>query len=206
MDRDVLEQSIKQEEKDLKKKDPKENEKDDDGDYMSSETIDQMFFTNMGEGTLEEIDPDLGEEQEEGIKTKTKEDTFEFKGEYEEELVRDVLSNPQKYMVTTSRGDKNLKEAMDEGWDPKSDTFDDSKNFNKNKEEVMNGLSESNRQGIEGMLDPSNAKFPPSEADTYGLPPDHPMVQAAPNAGMEMPPEEESMEGIDPAMLEGGMM
>lgn len=172
-----------------------------DNQEMNPDILEEMFMTNMGEGMLEEKSPDLEDEEDPEVEFKAKKDSVEPLGQYADKVIEDVMANPAKYTVQTSEGEMNLKEAMDEGWDPETDTFDRENSTRKKEEDILGGLGDSDRNAIQQMTSPSNAQFPQGEADQFGLEPGNPLLAGGPGA----PGEEEEM---DPAMMQammGGM-
>jgi hypothetical protein len=173
-----------------------------DGQELNPEILQEIFATNMGEGTLEEVDPEVEDDEDKNpmVGYEHDEDSMVAEGQYADKIVEDVLTHPEKYVVKTSKGEMNLKDAMEEGWDPESDTFDEENSIRNQEEKILGGLGDSDRAEIERMTNPSNAKIPPAEAGQFGIDPTNPMVAGA--GGMEEETE------IDPAMMDammGGM-
>jgi len=141
-------------------------------------------------------------------------------GKYEKELISKIKKNPDKFMVETSEGQMTLKEAMERGWNPKSDKFD-KEDIVKKKEEALSKLSDSDREAIERLTNPETAQIPAAEAEAMGLDERSPMIRRAPvplggdrdgyapaGDGEEEEEEEEEEPAMNPemmAMLGGGM-
>jgi hypothetical protein len=179
-----------------KKSSKKKDEEDDEG--INEDALMKMMMTDMGEGGLEELKPDV-ETDELDVETKPDEDSFEPLGKYSDEVIEDVTKHPEKYIVKTSEGEMNLRDALDEGWNPDTDEFDHENSPRRKKEQALGGLSESDQQAIGEITDRGNAHIPPAEGEQYGLEPGNPMLHQEPQG------EEET----DPAMLQammGGMM
>lgn len=177
---------------------------------MDDDLFNQLLSQNMGEGTFEEIKPEV-EEKEADVKYKVSSE-IEPLGKYSDEIVKDIMSNPAKYkMKSPKHGEMNLKEALDKGYNPETDEFDRKKK--RSKEEITAGLADSDKESIDKITDPKSAKIPPKEAEALGVkdpnfiaqedvPTDLVMPEAQPIAeGQE---GEEEMAGLE-ALLGGGM-
>ena len=177
---------------------------------IDDDLFNQLLSQNIGEGTFEEIKPDV-EEKEADVKYKVSSE-IEPLGKYSDEIVKDIMSNPGKYkMKSPKHGEMNLKEALDKGYNPESDEFDRKKK--RSKEEITEGLSDSDKESIDKITDPKSAKIPAKEAEALGVkdpnfiaqedaPTDMVMPEAQPVAeGQE---GEEGMAGLE-ALLGGGM-
>lgn len=123
---------------------------------------------NMGEGTfLFNEEPDEEEIPESTVQYKSGND-LELLGDYSEELINDIIKNPAKYkFVSKKHGQMNLKEAIDKGYNPDTDEFDKPKR--KSKEQMTEGLSDSDKESIDKITDPSNAKVPAKDAEAFGI-------------------------------------
>lgn len=177
---------------------------------IGDDLFNQLLSQNMGEGTFEEIKPEV-EEKEADVKYKVSSE-IEPLGKYSDEIIKDIMSNPAKYkMKSPKHGEMNLKEALDKGYNPETDEFDRKKK--RSKEEITAGLADSDKESIDKITDPKSAKIPPKEAEALGVkdpnfiaqedvPTDLVMPEAQPVAeGQE---GEEGMAGLE-ALLGGGM-
>lgn len=178
---------------------------------IGDDLFNQLLSQNMGEGTFEEIKPEV-EEKEADVKYKVSSE-IEPLGKYSDEIVKDIMSNPAKYkMKSPKHGEMNLKEALDKGYNPETDEFDRKKK--RSKEEITAGLSDSDKESIDKITDPKSAKIPPKEAEALGVkdpnfiaqedvPTDLVMPEAQPPIA-EGQEGEEGMAGLE-ALLGGGM-
>lgn len=177
---------------------------------IGDDLFNQLLSQNMGEGTFEEIKPEV-EEKEADVKYKVSSE-IEPLGKYSDEIVKDIMSNPAKYkMKSPKHGEMNLKEALDKGYNPETDEFDRKKK--RSKEEITAGLADSDKESIDKITDPKSAKIPPKEAEALGVkdpnfiaqedvPTDLVMPEAQPVAeGQE---GEEGIAGLE-SLLGGGM-
>lgn len=151
----------------LVKETPKEDEPTGNKPKMTSDVFDEIQSQNMGEGLLE-LEPKEDVFRDKPIaEIKPKED-IEMLGKYSEEIIKDIMSNPAKYKFKSKKhGDLNLKDAMDKGYNPDTDEFDKPKR--KSKEELMNGLSNSDKESINKITDPTSAQIPEKDAEALGV-------------------------------------
>lgn len=143
------------------------NKKETDSPEISDTLLETINAQNMGEGTFL-FNEEEGEELPEPDVDYKSGKELELLGEYSDEMINDILKNPSKYKFTSKKhGEMNLKEAMDKGYNPETDEFDGEKM--KSKEEMMEGLSESDKEAINKITDPANAKIPPKDAEQFGI-------------------------------------
>lgn len=177
---------------------------------IGDDLFNQLLSQNMGEGTFEEIKPEV-EEKEADVKYKVSSE-IEPLGKYSDEIVKDIMSNPAKYkMKSPKHGEMNLKEALDKGYNPETDEFDRKKK--RSKEEITAGLSDSDKESIDKITDPKSAKIPPKEAEALGVKDPNFIQQETAPTDMVMPEAQpvaegeeggEGMAGLE-TLLGGGM-
>jgi len=127
----------------LVKESPKAKEDKGDPSEMTPEVFDTIQSQNMGDGLLQ-LEPTEDPLREEPIADITAGTKIETLGKYSEEIMKDILNNPAKYKFKSKKhGEMNLKDAMDKGYNPDTDEFD--KPRKKSKEELMEGLSDSDK-------------------------------------------------------------
>lgn len=175
---------------------------------MTGDNTRGMFTPNEEEVLDENIPEDkLHEETDEEAKVKAGKVTKKF-GAYQKKFLADMKKNPDAYMIDTPKGKMNVAEAIKQGYDPATKDFTEEPLESK-RDKKLEGLSDSDKEIIKKLTDPSAAHIPSKEAEQYGLSPDDPRV--AQMMQQEAPaPEGQAPEGeMDPAMLQamlgGGM-
>lgn len=172
-------------------------------DKINPEVLQQMMFSpsngeSSGGITIEEK---MAEDEAKRLITISSKDVSERIGKYKEDMIAAAKKNPAKFEVETERGWMNLKEAIAQGWNPKTGKFDLDPIPDKRRE-ILSELPDNERAQLERMIDPRNLELTPTQAEEYGVDPTSIMMR-----GQGQPPMPEIQE-IDPAMLEalgGGM-
>lgn len=180
---------------------PKKDE-DKDETQMTDGIYETIQSQNMGEGLLTLPDKDIELDEDVAAEYTVGKD-FETYGKYTEEILQDIIKNPSKYkMKSKKHGEMNLKEALDKGYNPDTDEFD--KEPIKSKEELTEGLSDSDKEAIDKMTSPEAAQIPPEDAKALGVE-DERFIKKA-NQQAEALPEAptEGGEDILPEGEEGG--
>lgn len=173
---------------------------------INDELLDIFQSQNMGEGNLEIIDEeDELEENEPEIEMEA-DSEIEFEDEYADDLLKDIMANPSKYRLKSKKhGEMNLKDALDDGYNPETDEFD--REPIRSKEEMMEGLSDSDKEAINHMTDPRNANIPDKDAEAMGI--DNALFSPEDEEELMLDSPEEDLEEEDLGGLEellGGMM
>lgn len=188
----------------LVKESPKAKEDKGDPSKMTPEVFDTIQSQNMGDGLLQ-LEPKEDPLREEPIADITAGAKIETLGKYSEEIMKDILNNPAKYKFKSKKhGDMNLKDAMDKGYNPDTDEFD--KPRKKSKEELMEGLSDSDKESINNITDPASAQVPEKDAEALGIK-DERFIKKPSQEELFIPEApiadgEESIEGEDAAGME----
>lgn len=148
---------------------PGADTKKDKAPAMTPELFDTINSQNMGDGTfLFDEEPTDGEKNAEPSVEYKPKSGIEMTGPYSDEMFADIMKNPSKFFfVSKKHGKMNLKDAIDKGYNPDTDEFDKPKR--KSKEELTEGLSDSDRESINKITDPANAKVPPKDAEKYDI-------------------------------------
>lgn len=175
---------------------------------LDDEVLKSMMRT--GENTEGTFIPDEGEllDEEEEAHEEIDEDAEmtvgqvrEQLGKYSDELLFDMQKNPDKYMVQTERGEMSLMEAIQQGWNPATKSFD-AETPRDEFRESLGDLSPEDQQALMNLTDPATAHIPPDEAAMYGVDPNSPMVDGVgQDPRIQGAPQDPSM--MDPNM--GGM-
>lgn len=202
----------------------KPEEKDKGSKELDADVLAQMFKT--GENTdgmftpKEEKEVDgvkVHEEEDEDAKLKVGKDVKPSE-KYEKQFKDDMLKHPDQYKVMTPRGEMTVAEALKEGYNPLTKSFDNNRNFKSIKDKYLNQLNDADKAAIDNLTNPSAAQVAPADAEMYGLQPNSPMIRqeqpapapAIPAAetpvGGALPGSEESMApgGVDLSSLLGG--
>lgn len=148
-------------------KDEQEKEVKNTDPMMTDDVYNAIQSQNMGDGllTLPEAEIDVEDEAQAEYKVGKE---FETYGKYTEEVLKDIINNPSKYkMKSKKHGEMNLKDALDKGYNPDTDEFD--KPRIKSKEELTEGLADSDKEAIERMTNPESANIPPEDAKALGV-------------------------------------
>ena len=180
-------------------------------DKIPDELLPQ-FLTADGEDGNIEATPDKEEEKkrEEEIDVKISPSKIKQKvGKYSADFIDDIKKHPGKYTVETPRGRMTIKEALKQGWNPKTNEFDDNNSIDAINERHLSGLSQSDKDTIAYMDDPANQKFAPTDAEALGLDPNSPFIDHGNDAlglgGGAMPPGAEAMPPEAMAAQGGGL-
>jgi hypothetical protein len=175
-------------------------------DKVDSEVLNSMLTADGADGNFrknKKPEPSVTEDEKATISGgKVKEKL----GKYSKEFVKDVIKNPEKYTVETSRGTLTIKEAIKQGWDPKTGDFVEEKRDK--SEERIAALGDSDQKAVRDLMDPSNAGIPAAEAEEDGLDSDSPMIRKPP-AALEAAQQQEAgaaavPPGAEQAPAEGG--
>lgn len=134
---------------------------------MTDDVFNAIQSQNMGDGLLSLPEAEIDVEDEAQVEYKVGK-KFETYGKYTEEILKDIINNPSKYkMKSKKHGEMNLKEALDKGYNPETDEFDRPRI--KSKEELTEGLSDSDKEAIERITSPESANIPPEDAKALGV-------------------------------------
>ena len=136
------------------------------------------------ESEVKDKDEKLHEDQDKDVKLKTK-GKAKPSTKYATEFQKDMLKNPDKYFVDTPKGKMTIKEAQEQGYDPRTKRFNRNKN-NKREEALLAQLNDKDRAAVERMMDPSQVGLAPADAQALGLKPDSKMIRQG--NPMEQPP------------------
>lgn len=169
-----------------------EDKKKSSGKHLDDEVIASMMAN--GDNTKGMFEPDesevkdkdekLHEDVDEDAKLKTKGDAKPSE-KYATEFQKDMMKNPEDYMINTPRGEMTIKEAMKQGYNPVTKRFDNS--AMKKKEETLNQLNDKDRAAVEKLMDPTQVGLAPADAQAMGLRPDSNMIrQSNPMEGTQM--------------------
>lgn len=90
-------------------------------------------------------------------------------GKYKQEVVEDMIKNPDQYTLTTPEGEMTLEKAIAKGYNPKTGRFDLDP-ISLDFEDRLNELGDSDKEAIQKIFSPQNARIPPAEAAQYGIP------------------------------------
>jgi hypothetical protein len=131
-----------------------------------------MFTPDESEVTEE--DEELHEEVDEDAKLKTKGEAKPSE-KYATEFQKDMIKNPEDYMINTPRGEMTVKEAMEAGYDPITKRFNNS--ALKKKEDTLNQLNDKDRAAVEKLFDPSQVGLAPADAEAMGVNANSPMIR-----------------------------
>ena len=126
------------------------------------------------ESEVKDKDEKLHEDQDESAKLKTKGNAKPSE-KYKTEFQKDMIKNPEDYMINTPRGEMTVKEAMQAGYDPITKRFDNS--ASKKKEDTLNQLNDKDRAAVEKLFDPSQLGLAPADAEAMGVNANSPMVR-----------------------------
>lgn len=173
---------------------------------FDSELVNKMLATGENqEGMIQELPEEesepLFQEKDESAQTKVGKVKQKL-GKHIDAFLFDMKKNPDKYMIETPQGKMKIEDAIKRGYDPATKDFTE-KPPKQAFEEMLSGLSDTGKQAIMDLSDPSKAELPPDEAAAMGLEEESPMIR-----GNAQPPQEETPPGIDPNMLAimgGGM-
>jgi hypothetical protein len=138
----------------------------------NGDNTDGMFTPDESEVTDE--DEDLHEEIDEDAKLKTKGEAKPSE-KYATEFQKDLIKNPENYMINTPKGEMTVKEAIQAGYDPITKRFNNE--ALKKKEDTLNQLNDKDRAAVEKLFDPSQLGLAPADAEGMGIKPDSPMVR-----------------------------
>lgn len=178
-------------------------------DKIDSEVLNSMLTADGADGNFrknKKPEPSVTEDEKATISGgKVKEKL----GKYSKEFVKDVIKNPEKYTVETSKGTLTIKEAIKQGWDPKTGDFVEEKR-DKSEEQIA-ALGDSDQEAVRDLMDPRNAGIPAAEAEEDGLDSDSPMIRKPPaalEAAQQQGEEEAAAAAVPPgaeqAPAEGG--
>jgi hypothetical protein len=194
------------------------------GNKVDSDVLSSMLTADGVDGNFRTEEEPKEENLEDSEKIKISDGKVkEQLGKYSKEFIKDVMKRPDQYTVETSRGVMTVRDAINAGWDPKTDEFLE-ENRDKSKEQIAK-LEESDQNAINDLLNPENAGIPAAVAEEDGLSPDSPLIRKPPlaidpstqvptemsggGAGAEPPLPQEGGQGMSPEQLKallGGLM
>lgn len=203
-----------------KEKDSKEKSKK----TLDEETVKQLLMTGDNSEGMFEVkkkkdddklkDSKEHEEPDEKAKVSVKEVT-EKSDKYSKKFQEEILKHPDEYKVQTPKGEMSVKQAMEEGYNPITKRFEKVKKGSEIMKKHLDGLNDTDKAGLEALLNPGAAKVAPKDAAQYGLKEGNPMIAAAEQEGNPgMPPVPEGAVPAAPApqaspdlasLLGGGM-
>ena len=126
------------------------------------------------ESEVKDKDEKLHEDQDESAKLKTKGNAKPSE-KYKTEFQKDMIKNPEDYMINTPKGQMTVKEAMQKGYDPITKRFN--KVPTKKKEDTLNQLNDKDRAAVEKLFDPSQLGLAPADAQEMGIDPKSNMIR-----------------------------
>ena len=150
------------------------------------------------ESEVTEEDEKLHEEVDEDAKLKTKGEAKPSE-KYATEFQKDMMKNPEDYMINTPRGEMTVKEAMQAGYDPITKRFDNA--TSQKKDETLNQLNDKDKAAVEKLFDPSQVGLAPADAQAMGVNPGSPMIRQG--NPMEQPPSQVATPMSAPAQPAG---
>lgn len=118
------------------------------------------------------------EDQDDSAKLKTKGNAKPSE-KYKTEFQKDMLKNPEDYMINTPKGEMTVKEAMQKGYDPITKRFNNS--AAKKKEDILNQLNDKDRAAVEKLFDPSQVGLAPADAQSLGISPNSNLIKKSNN-------------------------
>jgi len=100
-----------------------------------------------------------------------------LKGKYQKAFVDDMKKHPEKYFINTSRGRLSIKDALQQGYNPKTKRFE--KGYNDMMQEEMDKLNPNDQEGVKNFLDPSKLNLAEADANAMGIDSGNPMIKSA---------------------------
>lgn len=148
-------------------------------DKMDGEVLKSML-TADGEGGNFTVKKKEQEEVPEKDKVIVKPGKVQEKlGKYSKEFMENVMKNPTKFTVETSRGKMTIKDAIVNGWNPKTGEFSDD-NIKNNTKKHLDSLNDSDRKTVEKLVDPRNAGIAAADAEAIGMDAEDQMIRRPP--------------------------
>lgn len=159
------------------------------------------------ESEVKDKDEKLHEDQDDKVKLKTK-GNAKPSDKYVTEFQKDMQKNPEDYFINTPKGKMSIKEAKEQGYDPRTHRFRKKGPDKKREEELLSQVNDKDREAIERMMDPSQVGLAPADAQSLGLKPDSKMIRqgnpAEQQPSAQVPTQMSSpMSQGNPAMTKG---
>lgn len=189
----------------LGNKEPQEKPMEKDDGEIDTSVLSSMMTADGADGNFEIKPKEKPAEEKQNI-TITTGKVKEKLGKYSKEFIQDVIKHPTKYSVKTSRGEMSIKDAINQGWDAKTGEFNEASSFNKQKEDALSKLNQSDRDSVETLTNPANAHMAVADAEKAGIDADSGLVDQPPEAMQAMQAggqagEQQAAPPIDPEIL-----
>lgn len=179
---------------------------------MNGDNTKGMITPSEKERKKTNDDEELHQDADEEAQLKGK-GTAKPSEKYSTEFQKDILKNPENYMIDTPLGQMTVKEAQDKGYNPLTRRF---RKENSKAKETLDMLNDKDKAAVEKLFDPSQLGLAQADAQGLGLNPNSPMIKqpgqepAQPPINPDMAtggeaPQQSGMQGADPmAALLGG--
>lgn len=178
--------------KDLGKQEPKLKEKEEVSNINDKNFLDSILTADGEDGNFrlkEEPKPEELEDEDK-IHMDFKTSSQKRLGKYSKDFISNVMKHPTKFFVETERGTLSIKDAIEQGWDPKTGGFKKD-NLQSKIKEKMDKLSDSDREAVDSLTNPDNAGIADADADGLDIPPESRLRKTNRSATPEgqIPPE-----------------